>query len=613
MKVWRNTKFFLALLVFAVFALSLRMSKGLAQEEPPLRVKQPEEITFPAYVENEIIVKFKPEIPEERIERLNKEHGVTIFRTSKFKKFRTLKIPEGRGVYEMVEIYSRSPLVEYAEPNFIYCVLWYPNDLYYQYQWHFDDDHTKNPGGGTSNPYGGLNGGGIRMEEAWPITSGSSSIIVAVVDTGVAYEDYPVPSYEEGTIKSGVKNYKKAPDLVNTNFVAGYDYVHDDTHPNDNNAHGTHVAGTIAQTTNNTIGGAGIAYNTSIMPIKVLDQAGCGYLDDVADGINFATINGAKVINLSLGGPDSTTMKNAVINAYNSGVTVVAACGNSNISSCDYPAAYNAYVIAVGATRYDETRSYYSSYGPSLDLMAPGGDVTVDQNGDGYGDGVLQNTFTPYVDERPYCASPNDTKADPTDFGYWFYQGTSMSTPHVSAVSALILALQPAFTPDQVRNTLQTTAEDKGAAGRDNEYGWGIIDAYAALSSLAPPVSISLTDGLVEFGILALGATADTSGDVQTVLVETGPADLEVKSTVFADNGNTWTLGASNGPDQAVWEFSPDNSAWTIFEIADTLYPLASNVAQGGTEDVYFRLTMPTETLSSNQYGATVTIVATSP
>lgn len=608
MKVLKNTKFLLVLLVLSLLAFNPFLPVT-AQEELPLRVKQPKEITFPAYVEDEVIVKFKAGIAEEQIEKLNKEHGVAVIRTSRFKKFRTLKIPERRGVYEMVEIYGRSPLVEYAEPNFFAFATLVPNDPHYLYQWHFDDDNTNNPGEATSNPYGGVNGGGIGMEPAWDISTGDSSIVVAVLDTGAAYENYEDPEdalcYDRfgrlKTCRPAINTYYQAPDLANTNFVAGYDFINGDNHPNDDEGHGTHVTGTVAQSTNNNLGVAGIAFNTTIMPVKVLDANGTGTFDDVADGIYFATDNGAKIINLSLSSSSSsTTLEDAVAYAYSQGVTVVAAGGNAyeEGNPPQYPAAYDAYVVAVGATRYDETRSYYSNTGSYIDLVAPGGDVTVDQNEDTYGDGVLQQTFD----------------ADPSDFGYWFYQGTSMSTPHVSGVAALILALKPGFTPDQVRNTLQSAAEDKGGAGKDDEYGWGIVDAYAALSGLVPSVSISLTtDGAVEFGILALGATADTSGDVQTVKVDVGPANLEIKSTVFADNGNTWSLGVISGPDQVVWEYSPDASAWTIFEAADTLYLLASNVATEATQDIYFRLTIPTETSSSDQYSTTVTIVATAP
>lgn len=606
MRAMRNSRFFLALLVLFLLALSPLLPTK-ASEELPLKVKKPEEITFPSYVEDEIIVQFKVGVAGELIEKLNKEFGVEVLRLSRFEKFRTLRIPEGRSVYEMVEIYKKSPLVTYAEPNFFAFAAFVPNDTYYHYQWHFDDDHTNNPGGATSNPYGGANGGGIRMEPAWDLSTGNSSVVVAVVDTGVAYENYSDPKdalcYDWlGRLRPcrpAINTYYQAPDLAGTNFVAGYDFINNDNHPNDDDGHGTHVTGTIAQTTNNNLGVAGIAFSTKIMPVKVLDANGSGTYDNVADGIYFATNNGAKIINLSLGGGSpSTTLENAIAYAYNHGVTILAAAGNNNSATLIYPAAYNAYCIAVGATRYDETRSYYSNYGPSLDIVAPGGDVNVDQNQDTYGDGVLQQTF-----------------GDNTgNFGYWFYQGTSMATPHASGLSALILALEPSFTPDQVRSTLQSTAEDKGAAGRDDVYGWGIIDAYAALSSLAPPVSISLTtDGLVEFGVLALGAVATSSGDVQTVQVDTGPANLNIKSINFSDGINIWTLGATNGANQVKWEFSKEGTTWTAFSTANTLFTLDTNVAQGGTRNLYLRLTMPSQSSSSNQYSTTVTIVATAP
>ena len=569
-----------------IFGFNNQIFHGVAQEELPIFVK---EEVFPKvppalYAPDEIIVKFRPGVNKNLIDNLFQAQGVSEKYESPFAKFKALKIPATKTVPELVEVFKKSPLVEYAEPNFIYCAFWYPNDQYYQYQWNFDDDHTNNPGGGTSNPYGGLNGGGIRMEDAWPITSGSSSIVVAVVDTGVAYEDYPVPSYELGTIKEGVTTYKKAPDLVNTNFVSGYDFVHSDSHPNDNNSHGTHVAGTIAQTTNNTTGVAGIAYNTAIMPIKVLDQAGCGYIDDIADGINFAATSGAKVINLSLGGPDpSTTLENAVANAYNLGVTVIAASGNDGTSPVSYPAAYDAYVIAVGATRYDETRASYSNYGTSLDLVAPGGDVSVDQNGDGYGDGILQNTFTPYEDRIPYCVSRRDIKADPTDFGYWFFNGTSMSAPHVAGVAALLLAQNPSRTPDQIRSILQTTAEDKGTTGWDQYYGWGIVDTYAALTY--SPVSISvIANGTFDYGVLPLSPSSATPTKKSTVDLNKTPIvkntggvtiDLSVKSSNATDGTTLWDLVAAGDIDLdkychqystttgSIWYDFPTNNDYT--------------------------------------------------
>jgi len=202
------------------------------------------------------------------------------------------------------------------------------------------------------------------------------------------------------------------------------------------------------------------------MPVKVLDKNGSGTYANVAEGITWAADHGAKVINMSLGGSAaSTTLKNACAYAYNKGVTIVCAAGNDGQPTVSYPAAYKPYCIAVGATRYDETRAYYSNYGSSLDLVAPGGDLNVDQNKDGYADGILQQTFG-----NTY-----------NDWGYWFYQGTSMAAPHVSGVAALVIAHGVAKTPDKVRAALQSTAKDKGPPGWDKDYGYGIVDAYAAL------------------------------------------------------------------------------------------------------------------------------------
>jgi len=178
-------------------------------------------------------------------------------------------------------------------------------------------------------------------------------------------------------------------------------------------------------------------------------------------------------------------LEDAVAYAYNNGVVVIAASGNDGAASVHYPAAYDDYVIAVGATCYNETRASYSDYGSSLDLVAPGGDVYADENEDTYADGVLQQTFEPYLSFVD--------KADPTSWAYYFFDGTSMATPHVSGVAALLLALDSTLTPDQIRDALESTAEDLGDDGRDDFYGWGLIDAKAALQSVAPPVHLLLT------------------------------------------------------------------------------------------------------------------------
>lgn len=433
-------------------------------------------IEGPKWQPGEIIVKFKRGVSEDVIREINQRHGSSVLSISKRGQFRRLRIPRNRTAEEMVAIYSRNPNVEYAEPNFIASALMIPNDPYYSYQWHLDNSAY----------------GGIHMESAWGVQTGSPNVVVAVIDTGVAYENYG-------------KTFKLAPDLANTSFVPGYDFVNNDTHPNDDEGHGTHVTGTIAQSTNNNLGVAGVAFDTSIMPIKVLNSAGSGTYADIADGIYFAADNGAKVINMSLGGTSpSATLENALAYAYNKGVTIVCAAGNEYQKGNPplYPAAYDSYCIAVGATRFDETRSYYSTTGSYLDIAAPGGDLNVDQNNDGYGDGVLQQTFS----------------RSPGNFGYWFYQGTSMATPHVSGVSALLIA-NGTTGPANIKKALESTAEDKGPTGWDSEYGWGIVNAFAALKYVAERVhdiavtGISAPSSCLKGDIVSVGVGVANQGD----------------------------------------------------------------------------------------------------
>lgn len=437
------------------------------------------------FVDDEIIVKFKGDTEP----------------------FRVIKIQKG-AVAERIKEYLGRRDVEYVEPNYIAQALVVPNDPYYRYQWHL------------YNPVYG----GIQMEKAWDISTGAG-VTVAVVDTGI----------------------RKGTDLVNTCFVPGYDYVNNDADPIDDNGHGTHVAGTVAQSTNNGVGVVGVAFNSCLMPVKVLGATGSGTYANVALGIRYAADNGAKVINLSLGGTASgITLSDAVAYAYGKGATVVAACGNSNVSSCLYPAAYDAYVIAVGATQYDETKAPYSSYGSSLDIVAPGGNTAVDQNGDGYGDGVLQQTFK--------IAGRTIT------WGYYFFQGTSMAAPHVSGVAALLLAKGNATTPDEVRAALQETAEEKGTAGWDEIYGRGLVNAAAALTYIPGPVdnppAVSITspvNGATVSGLVTIGA--DATDDVGIVQVDfyvgavligtaiTSPYSLSWDSAIVGDG--TYTLTAT--------------------------------------------------------------------
>ena len=406
------------------------------------------------WVPGEILVKFKDWTPPDRIADINRSRRATVLYKSKRAGFMKLKCPPGKTETELLNAYRGRPEVGYAQLNYYTYAFAVPNDPFYSYQWHFQSPAVH----------------GIDAERAWDITAGSPDVIVAVLDTGVAYE---------------TKNqYQQAPDLADTLFVPGFDFIGNDAHPNDEDGHGTHITGTIAQSTNNNIGVAGIAYNCSIMPIKVLDRRGSGDSAALADGIRFAADNGAKVLNMSMGfgpnvtGNDLPVVEAAVQYAYAKGCVLVAAAGNDGVDTVSLPAAYPE-VIAVGATNSAGFRPDYSQYGPELELVAPGGD-TVDRNGDGFMDGILQQTFETRVKD---------------DWEYWLFTGTSMAAPHVSATAALLISTG-VDSPESIREALQNTARDAGPAGWDPEYGHGIIDAWAAINYFRDQADVNYDENI---------------------------------------------------------------------------------------------------------------------
>lgn len=317
-------------------------------------------------------------------------------------------------------------VAQFVRPNSLHEVDEYqPNDPDYPKQWHMRK---------------------IGMAEAWTKSRGKGAV-VAVLDTGVAYEDY--------------KNFKRAPDLANTKFVEGYNFVGDTKHANDDHSHGTHVAGTIAQSTNNGVGVTGIAFEAAIMPVKVLSGRGSGSASDIADAIRFAADHGANVINMSLGGgPRSQVMESAVTYARKKGVLVACAAGNGGRRNVEYPAAYDG-AFAVSSTGPADVLAYYSSYGPEVDIAAPGGDKR-----SGEQDGVLQQTIS---------------RGDPSQFEYAWYQGTSMATPHVAGVGALVFAAGVKNVAE-VEKILQESADKiDGETGKSDKYGAGRLNAAKAV------------------------------------------------------------------------------------------------------------------------------------
>jgi serine protease len=308
----------------------------------------------------------------------------------------------------------------------------------------------------------------VDAQRTWAIQRGDPSVAVAVIDTGIAFEDFGP--------------FRKAPDFGGTVFLQGRDFVNGDDHANDDESHGTHVASTIAEATNNREGGAGLAFGCALMPVKALAFTGDGSLFDIADAIDYAiefTQGGqrpVKVINMSLGTDfDDQTLRAAVDRAFRAGVTVVAATGNDGLRQVGFPAAYSN-VIAVGAVDGRKRRAPYSNFGPEVDVMAPGGDFDRDETGDGdrpdgFPDGILQQTFDPRL--------AGSGRYD--DFAYWYFEGTSMASPHVAA-TACLLYRQGITDPAAIRAIIEQTAEDLGSPGRDDSFGFGLVRPSVALS-----------------------------------------------------------------------------------------------------------------------------------
>ena len=318
---------------------------------------------------------------------------------------------------QLIKQFKRSELKEYVQsiqPNYVYHTLDVPNDPDYAKQWNLN---------------------AINMEQAWSISKGEG-VTVAVIDTGIS----PVP------------------DLAQTTFVPGYDFVNDRADAADDNGHGTHVAGTVAQSTNNNYGVAGVAYQAKLMPLKVLAAFGGGTVSDIAEAIRFAADNGADVINMSLGGGGrSQVMEEAIAYAHRKGVVIVAAAGNENTNSASFPARYD-HVIAVSALDRDGKRAPYSNFGAGVNIVAPGGATRDSDEG-----GILQETIDPATGRSVFSA----------------FQGTSMASPHVAGVAALIKAAGVSD-PEQVAKILYESSQDVQNDER-NEFGAGYLDAAAAV------------------------------------------------------------------------------------------------------------------------------------
>lgn len=391
------------------------------------------------YVPGDVLLKFKPIITQSITAEVNLERMREIG-LSKVSELNTrcnvqispklenvlraigvlhLKFPPETDITKIIEKYRADPDIEYAEPNYIYHIFTTtPNDPYY-----------------TSAQQWGLTK--ICANYAWDVTTGNTTVIVAVLDTGVDTDH---------------------PDLVANLKLPGQDVVNGDSDPNDGQGHGTHVAGIIAAVTNNNTGVAGVSWYSKILPVKVMndDVEASGSVAQVVAGIEWAVSQNADVLNLSLGDPAySSTLQLAVDNARANGCVVIAAAGNKGTTEKNYPAACNG-VIAVGATDSNDNRASFSNYGDWITVVAPGTGI--------------------------WSTYPNHSHSRyPSTYNYASLNGTSMATPFVSGVAALIFARFPGISNIDVELRIKRGIDDLGSSGKDSIFGYGRINAVKAV------------------------------------------------------------------------------------------------------------------------------------
>jgi serine protease len=421
-------------------------------------------------VPGKVIVRYKGDASRHERARVQ-EHTGTRFGTVLPGGSRTLRIDDGESVAETVKQLNGHDGVAYAVPDYkVHAAGFVPND----------PGRSGTAGGWEPLQWNFAGTWGVNALQAWDLAraahaGGGKGVIVAVIDSGVAYENHGP--------------FRRAPDLNASRFTkAKYDWVDRDRHPDDEESHGTHVTGTIAEQTNNGKGVTGLAYGVKIMPLRVLDSEGNGDGADIARAIRYAVKHKARVINMSvefdtsLRAGDIPEVIAALHYAARKKVTLVAASGNEGISKVAYPAR-DPQVISVGATTFNGCLADYSNAGRGLDLVAPGGGQ----------DAAFAGNPTDKANCDPSGPDHHIVQQtlwrDVRHFKLVGFEGTSFATPHVSAAAALLIAtkrLGAHPTPAQIKARLKATAKDLGATGTDQYYGAGLLDAGAALAPDAP-------------------------------------------------------------------------------------------------------------------------------